>query len=246
MGERPTAPPEPFRVRDCALVAIATGVSVRTLREIREALREAHPESIYYHFWGRLLQSQFDDPEYNNDFASWASHALHDKTLAERLSVINPIQFSRVEDLRQGLIDVMELRLDESEVMHRVTADQPFHFTRAQIVVFDTGRRVREPASLARATPALSDGSIFYHFIDARRRTPDRSDDFSSWLAGYGETYAQVIARLRAIDPYFSSLKGNRQILVELFRECFSKKRNADNPAQPAGRPSSTAKGRRR
>jgi len=49
--------------------------------------------SIYHHFWGRLLQSQFDEPEYNNDFAAWVYHGLHEKALAEHLSVIDPTDY---------------------------------------------------------------------------------------------------------------------------------------------------------
>ncbi|MBW1712456.1 MAG: hypothetical protein JRJ59_04855, partial [Deltaproteobacteria bacterium] len=78
----PDQPPrEPFRIRDCALITLATGVSVQTLREFREGLLIVHPGSIYHHFWGRLLEPYFDEPEYNNDFAAWVYHGLHDKSL---------------------------------------------------------------------------------------------------------------------------------------------------------------------
>ena len=75
---------DPFVVRDCALAAIATGVTAETLRELRLTVRTIHPGSIYYHFWGGLLRPRFDDPEYHNDFAIWARTDLGDRILAER------------------------------------------------------------------------------------------------------------------------------------------------------------------
>jgi len=66
----------PFAVKDCALAAISTGQRAQNLKELRERLIGIHPGAVYYHFWGGALRPRFDDPEYNNDFASWARHAL--------------------------------------------------------------------------------------------------------------------------------------------------------------------------
>jgi hypothetical protein len=98
----------PFAVKDCAIITIATGIRVQNLKEfavalkgaiitiatgirvqnLKEfavALKEVPLGSIYHHFWGRLLRPLFDEPEYNNDFASWASRGLHDKPLRQTL-----------------------------------------------------------------------------------------------------------------------------------------------------------------
>ncbi len=210
----------PFAVRDCALISLADGIKAQTLREFRTALDKVPAGSIDHHFWGRLLRPQFDEPEYNNDFASWAYHALHDKPLAERLSMVVPTDFDDLEGLRQELIEVIEERLDESEFVPWARADQQFHFLQAQIVVFDTGLRFANPAELCPYLTQLSTGSIYYHFIDARSRTPERSDDFSTWLPAFGEEYAPLVRALSALDPYFSSLKELRQNLVRIFSAC--------------------------
>jgi len=212
----------PFNVRDCALVAIATGIRAQNLREFREGLLNAHSGSIYHHFWGRLLHPQFDEPEYNNDFASWAAHGLHEKALAERLSMIDPADFSDIEELRQKLVDVVEARLDESEMVPWSRADQQFHFLRAQIVVLDTGKSLEDPRELAKILPQMSPGSIFYHFIDARRRTLDHGDDFCTWLLGIDHGYEKLQEELKAIDPYFSSLEEIRNILTSIFDRHFN------------------------
>jgi hypothetical protein len=210
---------ESFRVVDCAPVFIATGIRAFTLRELIESLRVVHLGSLQHHFWGRLLRPVMEEPEYSNDFAAWTGRELGDKVLAERLSVIYPIDFTDVEELQQGIIDIIENRLDEDLISHTATARQPFHFLRSQLVVFDTGTRIGNPSELADAVKGMSEGSIFYHFIEARRRTGKRCDDFSAWLESKAGDYHQLCVDLTAIDPYFSSLIQIRDRLENLFRQ---------------------------
>ena len=104
---------ELFVVRDCALIGLATGKRAQNLRELRDCLETITPGSIYYHFWGGRLRSRFDDPEFNNDFAAWARHALHDWVLAERLAVIDPTAAADLEELRRDLIGEFGLRPEQ-------------------------------------------------------------------------------------------------------------------------------------
>ncbi len=210
-----------FAIKDCALATIATGRRAQTLRELRGILRDIHPGCIYYHFWGTLLRPQFSDREYNNDFATWCHHSLHDNPAAERLAVIDPADYVDMEELRRELIEIIDERLDETEVMLVARADQQFHFTRSVIVVFDTYRRLTEPAELVRVLPELSVGSIFYHFIDARRREPIAVDDFRAWLMGLGPEYKPLLDSLAEIDPYFESLFVLRDRLAKTFKAYF-------------------------
>ncbi len=223
MSESTVDPVEaiPFAVRDCALISLATGLKAQNLREFCDILQRVPLESIEHHLWGRLLQPRFDEPEYNNDFASWAYHGLHDKTLAERLSMVVPTDFADQEALRQELIEVLEERLDQCEMVPWAKKDQQFHFLRSQIVVFDSGLRFSRPVDLIPYLAHLSTGSVYYHFIDARNRTTDRCDDFSAWLAGCGPAYQPLRERLCGVDPYFSSLQNLRQIVTALFQSFF-------------------------
>ncbi|MGZ4959978.1 MAG: DUF5752 family protein [Methylomonas sp.] len=210
-----------FSIRDCALIAIATGAKALTLTEFRNELSQIHPGSIYYHFWGWLLQPRFEEHEYNNDFAAWVRHNLHDAELAERLAVIDPTEFDELEDLRREIIEIIEQHLDDNERLQWQPANQPFEFIQSQIVVFDTHARVAEPEALAELLPRFSIGSVFYHFIDARRRSPSRLDDFSAWLADFGNDHASLLSELAGIDPHFSSLVELRQTLAAAFARHF-------------------------
>jgi hypothetical protein len=214
--------PAVFAIKDCALIAIATGHRAINLKELRDILNTISSDSIFYHFWGNLLQPRFEEREYNNDFASWAWHGMHDATLAERLAVIDPTDFADLEDLRQELLEIIEERLDEQGYLSWLQATSRFEFIRSQIVIFDTGHRVETPEKLAELLPNLSTGSIFYHFIDARRRLDSHGDDFSFWLSGHGERCSELCSLLSGIEPYFGSLHQIKNQLVKTFTDFFA------------------------
>lgn len=205
----------PFSFKDCALAAIATGRRARDLRELRDQLQQVEIASIYYHFWGGRLRPLFDEAEFPNDFAAWAHHALRDHVAAERLGVIDPTEFATLEDLRSELVETLEQRIDELDTLPVSKADEQFSFIRSQIVVFDTHRSIAHPRELTVGLATSSVSSIFYHFIDARRRTPEGRDDYSTWLSDFGDEGNALAMRLADIDPYFASLTELRAQLAK-------------------------------
>lgn len=212
-----------FAVKDCTVIAIATGKRAQNLRGLRNHLQDINANSIYYHFWGSLLRPRFDDPEYHNDFAFWVRHGLYDKILAERLSLIDPTDFANLEELRVELIEVIEERLDEFEFPPTAKSDNQFEFIRSQIVIFDTHVEIAHPSELVEILPRMSVGTIFYHFIDARRRNQDGIDDFQNWIKDLGEEYTDLCYFINEIDPYFSTLTELRAKLIDVLEAFFAK-----------------------
>lgn len=211
-----------FRIKDCDLAALATGRKAQNLREMREILSNIRVDSLYFHFWGSLLKATFDDPEHHNDFAAWAWYGLHDSVLAEKLGIIDPADFDHLEDLREALLEIIEAHLDELETVPAARIDHQFHFIRSQIVVFDTGRIVDKPEDLADVLPTLSLGSIFFHVIDARRRSRVGRDDFQAWLEGSFPGQCDELCReIGRIDPFFGGLARLRTEYAALFENHF-------------------------
>lgn len=208
-------------IKDCALVSIATGRRAGSLPELRDGIRAIPQESLYFHFWGRLLRPRFDDPEYHSDFASWVHHSLHDELLAERLAVIDPADFTDLERLREEVVEVIDSHLQQAVPVYS-RPDRQFHFRRCQTVVFDARQAIRAPEDLPAALAGLSLGSIYYHVIDARRREPVRKDDFRAWLEGLGDRYRPLADQLGAIDPYFSNLAEIRDQMTAVAARYFT------------------------
>ncbi len=205
-----------FRVKDCTLIVRMGGVEpAMNLREFRERLKICPPECLYHHFSETLIRPTFDYPEFRNDFAIWSYRSLRDKILAERLGVINPHSFANLEELRRYLVDVIDERLDEIHHIPWVEKGNEFRFLRAATIVFDTGLDLHAPIDLIKHLPQLSTSSIYYHFIEARRRTETSTDDFTAWLQTFENAPKKLIDLLAEIDFYFFNLSELRETLIE-------------------------------
>jgi hypothetical protein len=223
-------PTQPFYVKDCALITLATGLRAQNLRELREKIEQCPVASIEYHFFSSQLRPTFDDPEFHNDFAIWARRSLHDRVLAERLALLDPLQYRDLESLRVALLDVVEDRLSESEHVPWALRAQEFIFLRAQTVVFDTGLQAKSPRELAKLIPHLSTGSVYYHFVEARRRVPNGVDDFRAWMERINSQIAELRERLAAVDYYFVSLTELRERLAQIFAEVLFREKASQTP----------------
>jgi septum formation topological specificity factor MinE len=210
-----------FLTKNCSLVGIATGERASSLLELRDKIATINEGCIYYHFWGGRMMPQFVHTQHHNDFASWVFHRLHDNVLAERLSVIDPIEFNSLEALRQDVLEKIEKRLEDYEIHLWTKKEDQFRFIRYTIVIFENIVSIAKPEDLPKIVPMLPPNSIFYHFIDARARTPERTDDFSVWLKMYGNQYDALIEDIQSIDPYFLSLTQLREELTNLFQRYF-------------------------
>jgi hypothetical protein len=104
--------------------------------------------------------------------------------------------------------------------IERLPACRPgleLHLMESRLLAFDSGDRFATPAALAESLTRLSVRSLFFHVHEARRRSPDRLDDFSRWLEQYGADPA-LVSKLRAIDFYFLNLNQLRREMIVVFR----------------------------
>jgi len=206
---------KPFEVKDCALLIRMSGLPpAMNLRELRDRIAACGENVLYHHFCETTLRPTFDDPDYRNDFAVWAKLYLRDRVLAERLGILDPYSFGNMEELRTATLDIIDDRLGELAMIPWVRAGDEFLFREATTLVFDTGERVRNPQELSPAIRRMTNGSIYYHFLEALRRPPAGKDDFSAWLLDAGEEYAPYLLSLGTIDIYFHSLAHLRSELV--------------------------------
>ena len=209
--------PTPFVIKDCNLSIIATGIVAESLIELRDHLYEIPLSSIYYHFWGGRLRISFAHPEYHNDFARFAHFGLNDEILTERLAIVDPTEYENLEDLRKKVIDIIEERIEEINIVIWSKNEYKFNFLRSIIITYDSKTKIESPPDLKTLIPKLTPSSIFYHFIDSRRRTQEKKDDFSYWLSQFENKNEELINKIKEIDPYFLSISEIKQKLNELF-----------------------------
>lgn len=210
--------PDPFAFKDCAITILSLGRSAQNLRELRNGVAEVPAQSISHHFYESLLRPAFDDPEYRNDFALWARRSLHDNQMAERLGVIDPFEFPNLDDLKQHMLDIIDEHLSQSWHVPSASPGHEFHFLTSKMVVFSTGIAAATPAELADCVPRIPTGSVFYHFVEGRRRPPRAVDDFSAWLSAWGREFDETRSAIAAIDFHLWSLTEMRTRLARCLR----------------------------
>ncbi len=204
-----------FKVKDCALLVRMSGQPPAiNLRELRERIAACSENALFHHFCEPLLRPAFDHPDYRNDFAVWVKLYLSDRVLAERLGILDPFSMGSLEELRAVTLDIIDERLSEVVAIPSAAPGDEFYFLEATTVVFDTGDRIASPRELETAIKGMTDGSIYYHFLDARRRPPVGKDDFSVWLMEEEKKNAKYIRALESIDFYFYTLSYLKEELV--------------------------------
>ena len=210
----------PFQVKDCTLITRMAGIkSAMNLRELQERVDICPVECQFHHFCETVIRASFDDPEYHNDFAVWAARQLRDRVLAERLAIVNPYKMENLEELRRTVSDIIEERLAEVYYIPWAPPGQDLHFMQAVTVVFDTGLFLEKPGDLPGALPKMSLGSIYYHFVEARRRTEEGIDDFSAWISSFENPNQEFLNALAGLDFYFLSLTELKKSLINAVAE---------------------------
>ncbi|MGE5285579.1 MAG: DUF5752 family protein [Actinomycetota bacterium] len=209
----------PFEVKDCALLTRMSGLPPAiNLRELRDRIAQCSENVLFHHFCETTLRGTFDNPDYRNDFAVWSKLYLGDRVLAERLGILDPYEFSSLDALRDETLEVIDERLGESTMIPWARPGDELFFMEATTVVFDTGSRISHPGELAASIGAMTAGSVYYHFLEARRRPLLGKDDFTSWLLknGDAEKNRPYIEALASIDFYFHTLTHLRKELTRV------------------------------
>jgi len=209
----------PFEVKDCALLVRMSGLPPAfNLRELRERIAVCGENVLFHHFCETTLRGTFDNPDYRNDFSVWSKWYLGDRVVAERLGILDPYAFPTLEELRAATLEVIDERLGELSMIPWARPGDELFFMEATTVVFDTGIRISHPPELTASIGAMTAGSVYFHFLEARRRVPMRKDDFTLWLLenGTDEKNLPYIEALARIDFYFHTLSDLRKELVEV------------------------------
>ena len=209
-----------FEVKDCALLTRMSGLPPAfNLRELRERIAVCGENVLFHHFCETTLRGTFDNPDYRNDFAVWSKLYLGDRVLGERLGILDPYAFPSLGDLRTATLEVLDERLSELTMIPWARPGDEFFFSEATTVVFSAGIRFTQPSRLGAFIRKMTNGSVYFHFLEARRRPPLRKDDFTAWLMEDEEANRPYIQALASIDFYFHTLVHLRHELGRVLNE---------------------------
>jgi hypothetical protein len=220
MNFDPEKPAEnPFWFRECFLMTMPLGKKAINLRELLQILREVDKSVLYYHLLQSRLAVTQPVVEYPNEFALWAATALQDMKLAEKLSSFDPFDYDSMEEVRGAMVDILEEYLWDLPSVPWARPGFEFHFCEASMVVIQDKEPANNLKDFCQGLGKVGLDSVYYHFIEARRRLGMRHiDDFSYWIeTNFG--LPELVEAIRDIDVYFYTLKEVRDTLMGLIHQ---------------------------
>ena len=189
------------------------------LRELLQIIREADESVLYYHLLQSRLAVTQPVVEYPNDFAFWAATALQDSKLAEKLSSFDPFDYDHMEQVREAMVDILEVYLWNLPSFPWAHAGFEFQFCEASMVVIRSEVPANTLKEFCQCLGKVGLDSVYYHFFEARRRLGMiHIDDFSYWMeTNFG--LPELVEAIRDIDGYFYTLKEIRDSLLALIHQ---------------------------
>ncbi len=173
---------QPFRFMTSSSLVTVCGPRAGTAQELLAGLRTVSGSSIFHHSHQVYREWQgFGRPPLH-DFGYWASEVLRERSLGEKLSMIDPTQFQDIRSFRQALIEAIEGYLAENPLTNRASPGREFIFCQSTSVIVDTGVSARSLAEFVRALGLVTNRSLYYHLYESRLRLGRGDNDFSVWL----------------------------------------------------------------
>jgi len=206
----------PFRFVSCMELREVLGKRAMDEHRLLELIEEVPADSIYYHTHSYFLRHAYSQQLYSNDFATWVVLYAQDRVLGERLGVLDPFDFSDIEQLRDEILRILGDHLSHSTVP-RYIASEPFEFIRSHIIEIPLGLEARTLSEFYDALADVEIGAVYNHVCEARMRKRLQSVDFSCWLSsGEGLGLQQLALNVEQVGRLGLSLEGMRSKILRL------------------------------
>ncbi len=187
-----------------------TGIKVYSVKEFIDALKVVDKFSIFYHMFINIFNYHNLPTFYTNSLSYWFYKNGH-LLLAEKLSLVDPLDYFDLEELRNTLINVLEENYDESWDRKE---KHPFYFITADREVIELGKFAHTLDEFIEGIKRSSINSIFYHFITSRIENKTTINDYSSWLYSIGEV--KKAEKINKLDPYPITLYEIKKEIIRI------------------------------
>ena len=196
-------------------MVVLTGITVRSLEELRAQLPKVPGSSIFFHTHQEYLAHDFQRSAHYNDFARWVSEALREEALAEKLAAIDLLAFTTIRELRDAIIETVDEYLSGLDHPgYECRPEEAFYFCRSRSFVLPTGIVADDVEDFFVKVASISHASLYFHFFEARLRLGRRTSDFSRWLTDRGRP--DLGAAIDGLNPYLRTLDELRGDIVRL------------------------------
>ena len=217
----------PFRFVSCIELREVLGKRAMDEHRLLELIEEAPPDSIYYHTHSYFLRHAYTQQLYSNDFAAWIVLYAQDRVLGERLGVLDPFDFSDIEQLRDEIVRIMADHLNHSTtVVPRCIVSEPFEFLRSHIIEIPLGLEARSLREFYDVLADVEVGAVYNHVCEARMRKKPLSADIAYWLSSEeGLGLQELGSKVEKVGRLGLSLEGMRNKILRLCDQDLARQR---------------------
>lgn len=205
----------PFVFVGCIELREILGHRARDERELMERLEQVPLGSVYSHTYTVFLRHPRMTRAYANDFANWVASQVRDQVLAERLAVVDPFQFLRLEELRDELLSIIDDHVATLHPVPRVVFGEPFFFVQSHMIEVPTGLQARTLAEFRRCLATVDASAIYFHALYARLLRGIAGGEFARWIA-QELGLASLADKISRITPYLGGLEEMRLHMLRL------------------------------
>jgi len=206
---------------EASLVAL-TGRKASDIEQLFQHLTQVSGSCIFYHTHYLYLAHHFEKPRFYNEFANWASQALQEERLAERLAAIDLLEMTSIRDMREAIALVIRRHMESDKNTARLCPPgNEFHFCEARSFIMPTGLVAAGVREFFELLDTVTNECLHFHFFEARLRLERPTNDFSQWLGDLGQT--RLAAEIDRLNPYAMTLDELKHEIVKLGRRYASK-----------------------
>jgi hypothetical protein len=222
---------KPFIFKTELWIPQYTGIKVTSIKEFIEALKVIDKFSIFYHMYINIFNYHNLPVYYTNSFAHWF-YKNNYLLLAEKISIIDPMDYYDLEELRKDLVAVLEKNYKEFydleelkkhfiEVLEKKSKENflkktqvPFYFIKADRCILEYGEKATNLEEFIEGIKKSSINSLFYHLVTSRIENRTLLNDYSAWLFNIGEAKkAELISKL---DLYTMNLYEIKKEIIKI------------------------------
>jgi hypothetical protein len=203
----------PFIFKSELWIPKYTGIKVYSINEFIKALKEVDKFSIFYHMYINIFNYHNLPTFYTNSISYWFFKNGY-LLLAEKLSIIDPLDYFDLEELRIALINILEKNYDKNWDRKE---KYPFYFITAEREIIECERAAHNLDEFIEGIKKSSINSLFYHLITSRIENKTIINDYSAWLYSIGE--AKKAEKINKLDPYTLTLYEIKEEIIKILEE---------------------------
>jgi|GEM_PF-514708 len=201
----------PFIFKSELWIPRYTGIMVYSVREFIETLKIIDKFSIFYHMYINIFNYHNLPTFYTNSISFWFYKNGY-LLLAEKISIIDPLDYYDLDDLRNALVQTLEKNYDKDlDKKEKLT---PFYFIKAEREIIDCERIANTLDQFIEGIKKSSINSLFYHLITSRIENKTLVNDYSSWLLSIGE--AKKAEKINKLDLYIMNLYEVKKEIIKI------------------------------